>query len=96
MNHKIRQSNAHELCRFYQESNNSICLIVKNNKEAKYIFNELSLYLNQEDINYFPENEILPYDHFSVPENILIERFKILNSVSIKKNILITTIKNSI
>ena len=94
MNHKIQQSNAHELCRFYQESNNSICLIVKNNKEAKYIFNELSLYLNQEDINYFPENEILPYDHFSVPENILIERFKILNSVSIKKNILITTIKN--
>ena len=91
---KFYQSNAYELCKYYQTKNESICLIVKDNKEAKYLSKELSLFLNKDEINYFSENEILPYDHFSVPENILIERFKILNSISSKKNILITTVKN--
>lgn len=87
MNHIINQSNAYELCKYYQQSQKSICLVVNDNKEAKFITNELSLYLNEDEINYFPENEILPYDHFSTPENILIERFKILNSLSLKKYI---------
>ena len=94
MNQKIYQSNAHELCNYYQQSEKSICLVVNDNKEAKFITNELSLYLNNYEINHFPENEILPYDHFSTPESILIDRFKILNSLSSKKNILITTVKN--
>ena len=85
MNQKINQSNAHELCNYYQQSEKSICLVVNDNKEAKFITNELSLYLNNYEVNHFPENEILPYDHFSTPESILIDRFKILNSLSSKK-----------
>ena len=94
MNQKLNQSNAYELCKYYQQSQKSICLVVNDNKEAKFITNELSLYLSDGEINHFPENEILPYDHFSTPENILIDRFTILNSLSSKKNILITTVKN--
>ena len=70
---------AHQLIDKYHDSNDSLCIIVKDNKEAKLLKNELSLYLNSSNIRYFPENEILPYDHFSSPDNILIERFSILN-----------------
>ena len=45
-------------------------------------------------MEYFPENDILPYDHFSIPENILKERFRILNSINLNKKIVISTIKN--
>ena len=53
---------AHQLIDKYHDSNDSLCIIVKDNKEAKLLKNELSLYLNSSKIRYFPENEILPYD----------------------------------
>ena len=53
---KFYQSNAYELCKYYQTKNKSICLIVKDNKEAKYLSKELSLFLNKDEINYFSEN----------------------------------------
>ena len=50
--------------------------------------------LGSDEILLFPENDILPYDHFSVPEKITKQRFKIINNSDKKKHILITTIKN--
>ena len=85
---------AHQLIEKYHESDTSLCIVVKDSKEAKLINNELSLYLNSKNINYFPENEILPYDHFSAPDNILSDRFSILNSLDKEKKIIITTIKS--
>ena len=85
---------AHQLIDKYHDSDTSMCIIVKDSKEARLINNELSLYLNSENINYFPENEILPYDHFSTPDNILSDRFSILNSLEKEKKIIITTIKS--
>jgi transcription-repair coupling factor (superfamily II helicase) len=85
---------AHQLINKYHDSDTSMCIIVKDSKEARLINNELSLYLNSENINYFPENEILPYDHFSTPDNILSDRFSILNSLEKEKKIIITTIKS--
>ena len=61
---------AHQLIDKYHDSDTSLCIVVKDSKEARLINNELSLYLKTENINYFPENEILPYDHFSAPDNI--------------------------
>ena len=91
---KIDHKNAHHLCNIFSTSEKSICVIVESNKEARFLYNELSLYLDCNLIDYFPENEILPYDHFSSPESILKERFRILNSTNANKQILITTLKN--
>ena len=91
---KIDHTNAHNLCKIFSTSEKSICVIVESNKEARFLYNELGLYLDSYLIDYFPENEILPYDHFSSPESILKERFRILNSTNANKKILITTIKN--
>ncbi|MGY9042050.1 MAG: hypothetical protein ACKVKZ_06690, partial [Alphaproteobacteria bacterium] len=91
---KIDHTNAHHLCKTFSTSEKSICVIVESNKEARFLYNELGLYLDSNLIDYFPENEILPYDHFSSPESILKERFRILNSTNANKKILITTIKN--
>ena len=85
---------AHQLIDKYHDSDTSLCIVVKNSKEARLINNELSLYLNSKNINYFPENEILPYDHFSAPDNILSDRFSILNTLDKEKKIIITTIKS--
>ena len=85
---------AHQLIDKYHDSDTSLCIVVKDSKEARLINNELSLYLKTENINYFPENEILPYDHFSAPDNILSDRFSILNTLDKEKKIIITTIKS--
>ena len=92
MNKIIDHRHAHQLSDLYHKSDRSLCVLVKDSKEAKLLENELALYIDK--IKYFPENEILPYDHFSIPENILKERFQIFNSLNEEKEIVITTIKS--
>ena len=84
---------AHALCNKYQLSHKSLCVIVDDVKASKTLFNELSLYLNPNEVYIFPESEVLPYDHFSTPQNIIKERFTILNRMK-EKSIVITTTKN--
>ena len=83
---------AHALCNKYQLSHKSLCVIVDDVKASKTLFNELSLYLNPNEVYIFPESEVLPYDHFSTPQNIIKERFTILNRMK-EKSIVITTKK---
>jgi len=85
---------AHLLSNKYHSTDQSMVIVVEDNREARLLENELSLYLNKSKIKYFPDNEILPYDHFSIPENIQKERFQILNSLNNQKEIIITTIKS--
>ena len=85
---------AHLLCDKYHINDQSMVIVVHDNREAKLLENELSLYMDKNKIKYFPDNEILPYDHFSIPENIQKERFKILNSLNSQKEVVITTIKS--
>ena len=82
------------LAEVFITENKSICYVAANNAEARIISHELSLYINPGLINFFPEREILPYDHFSSPESIIKDRFKILNKVDDMPNILITSSKN--
>ena len=79
---------------FYIKSHKSLCLVTKNSYESRYIYNELSLLLDKNSIKNFYENDILPYDHFSIPQNILKQRFKIINENQKDKHILITSVKN--
>ena len=41
---------AHQLINKYHDSDVSLCVVVKDSKEARLINNELSLYLNSENI----------------------------------------------
>ena len=82
------------LAEVFITENKSICYVAANNAEARIISHELSLYINPGLINFFPEREILPYDHFSSPELIIKDRFKILNKVDDMPNILISSSKN--
>ena len=85
---------AASLAEVFITENKSICYVAANNAEARILSHELSLYINPDLINFFPEREILPYDHFSSPESIIKDRFKILNKVDNMPNILITSSKN--
>ena len=96
MNNIYDHRHAHQLIEKYHGSENSLCVIVKNSKEARLLKNELCLYIDPSFIRYFPENEILPYDHFSIPENILKERFTILNTLNKNKDIVISKMDNKL
>jgi len=85
---------AASLAETYIQGNKSICYIAENNSEARLLSHELSLYIDSDLINYFPEREILPFDHFSSPESIIKDRFKILNKENNSPNIVITSSKN--
>ena len=85
---------AASLAETYIQGNKSICYIAENNSEARLLSHELSLYIDSDLINYFPEREILPFDHFSSPESIIKDRFKILNKENNSPNIVVTSSKN--
>ena len=91
--HNNYQNFSYSLKEDFDRSHKSICILVKDNNEAVYVNNELNLLMEKEKILVFPENDILPYDHFSIPEQITKERFKIINAND-NKHILITSIKN--
>ena len=84
---------AHALCKKYQQDHKSLCVVVDDVKTSKTLFNELRLYLKPNEVFIFPESEVLPYDHFSTPQNIVKDRFTILNTLK-EKSIVITTTKN--
>jgi len=52
MNKIIDHRHAHQLSDIYHESDRSLCVIVKDSKEAKLLKNELALYIDK--IKYFP------------------------------------------
>ena len=82
---------AHLLCKNFHDTDQSLCVITQDTKSAQELFNEVSLYLNKDEVMLFPENEMLPYDHFSTPENIIKLRFKALNNTN--KVVLISTVR---
>ena len=88
------QNYAYFIKKHFDKASNSICLLTKDNFESRYIYNELSILFDKDCIKLFPENDILPYDHFSTPEKITKQRFKLINQQSNKKHILISSVKN--
>ena len=88
------QNYAYSIKKYFDKSSNSLCLVTKDNIESKYIFNELSILIENRPIQLFPENDILPYDHFSIPEEITKQRFQLINNRNKEKHILITSVRN--
>ena len=68
--HNLYQNYSYSLVTYFNEKDDSLCIIANNNDEAKYLVNELKLFLENDNIIHFKESDILPYDHFSVPEKI--------------------------
>ena len=85
---------SYSIKKYFEEHNESLCILAKDNNEAKYLFNELGLFIDNDLICYFPDNELLPYDHFSIPESLIKKRFKIINSNIKNKHIIVSSIKN--
>ena len=93
-NHNNNRNYSYRIKEYFEKQNDSLCILAKDNNEAKYLFNELKLLIDNDLIQYFPDNELLPYDHFSIPESLVKKRFQIINSNIESKNIVVSSIKN--
>ena len=68
-----------------------ILYLCKSDKEARLIKHELGLYLKKNQISYYPEREILPYDRFSTSQSIIQDRIKLLNSSKDSLKVVVTS-----
>ena len=87
-NYNNNRNYSYRIKEYFEKQNDSLCILAKDNNEAKYLFNELKLFIDNNLIQYFPDNELLPYDHFSIPESLVKKRFQIINSNIESKNIM--------
>ena len=85
---------AFELAQSVKIQNQKILYLCDSDKEARLIKNELQLFLTDDEIGYYPEREILPYDRFSTADSIIQERIKLLNSDKANIKIIITSCIN--
>ncbi|MDG1062169.1 MAG: hypothetical protein P8P39_04590, partial [SAR86 cluster bacterium] len=85
---------AFELAQSVKTQNQKILYLCNSDKEARLIKNELALFLDDTEIGYYPEREILPYDRFSTADSIIQERIKLLNSDTTSIKIIITSCIN--
>ena len=88
------QNIVYQIHQNFLENNKSLTLVTRNAKESEYLFNALKIFNPDENIFLFPESEILPYDHFSMPEKVIKDRFQIINKISKHKHILVVSIKS--
>ena len=85
---------AFELAQSVKTLNHQILYLCDSDKDARLIKNELKLFLDDSEIGYYPEREILPYDRFSTADSIIQERIKLLNSDKKNINIIVTSCTN--
>ena len=85
---------AFELAQSVKIQNHQILYLCDSDKEARLIKNELMLFLDDSEVGYYPEREILPYDRFSTAETIIQERIKLLNADKANIKIIITSCIN--
>ena len=91
---KQHEPTAFELAQSAKIQSQKILYLCNSDKEARLIKNELALFLDDAEIGYYPEREILPYDRFSTADSIIQERIKLLNSDTTSIKIIITSCIN--
>ena len=94
MREKQHEPTAFELAQSAKIQNQKILYLCDSDKEARLIKNELLLFMNDDEIGYYPEREILPYDRFSTADSIIQQRIKLLNTDKTKIKIIITSCTN--
>ena len=63
-NYNNNRNYSYRIKEYFEKKNDSLCILAKDNNEAKYLFNELKLFIDNDLIQYFPDNELLHYNHF--------------------------------
>jgi len=94
MREKQHEPIAFELAQSVKIQNQKILYLCHSDKEARLIKNELLLFMNDDEIGYYPEREILPYDRFSTADSIIQQRIKLLNADKTNIKIIITSCIN--
>ena len=75
------------------EKNKKILLICSSNSEIEHIYNELIDFVSKKKIVRFYDREILPYDHFSTPDDVIKKRFHEIQKIYDAK-LIISSLKN--
>ena len=75
------------------EKNSKILLICSSNTEIEHVYEELIDFVNKSKIVRFYDREILPYDHFSTPDDVIKKRFNEIKNIY-DARIVISSLKN--
>ena len=75
------------------EKNNRLLLICSSNSEIEYMHSKLIDFVNKDRIVRLYDREILPYDHFSTPDDIIKKRFNEIQNIYDAK-LIISSLKN--
>ena len=77
------------------EKNSKILIICSSNSEIEDVYQELLDFLNEKKIVRFYDREILPYDHFSTPDDVIKKRFNEIQKIYLSTIHVITFINHS-
>ena len=75
------------------EKNSKILIICSSNSEIEDLYEELIDYVNKKRIVRFYDREILPYDHFSTPDDVIKKRFDEIQNIY-DARLIISSLKN--
>ena len=75
------------------EKNSKILLICSSNTEIEHVYEELIDFVNKSKIVRFYDREILPYDHFSTPDDVIKKRFDEIKNI-FDAQLVISSLKN--
>jgi len=75
------------------EKNSKILLICSSNSEIEDFYDELIDFVNEKKIVRFYDREILPYDHFSTPDDVIKKRFDEIKNI-FDTRLVISSLKN--
>ena len=71
-----------------------ILYVCNSDKEAQFLKNELLLFFETDEIGYYSDREILPYDRFSTTESIIQNRIQLLNGDKNSFKVVVTSCIN--
>jgi len=75
------------------EKNSKILIICSSNSEIEDIYDELIDFVNKSKIVRLYDREILPYDHFSTPDDVIKKRFDEIKNI-FDAQLVISSLKN--
>jgi len=75
------------------EKNSKILIICSSNSEIEDVYDKLIDFVNEKKIVRFHDREILPYDHFSTPDDVIKKRFDEIKNVY-DARLIISSLKN--
>ncbi len=75
------------------EKNSKILLICSSNTEIEHVYEELVDFVNKSKIVRLYDREILPYDHFSTPDDVIKKRFDEIKNI-FDAQLVISSLKN--